>query len=128
MSTALTSKELIAVGIKPGELFGRCLKECQTVEEALRLVETHSPKKTLHEKITLIPGTVWHWLCTNDCLKGMFSREIAGKIASNSEKRRWLEQKAVVINGLTPGPDEIIDSTITSLVFFHNGVSRCTML
>lgn len=48
--------------------------------------------------------------------------------ASNGERRRWLLNKAVVINGLTPGPDDVIVFPITQLVFFPKSKERrCTV-
>ena len=38
--------------------------------------------------------------------------------ASNSEVRRWLEQSAVIINGVKPKPKDIITFPVTSLIFF----------
>lgn len=105
----ITSSDLIAAGIKPGPLFGRCLKECNTIEEALELVAANTKTKPIQQKVFMKPGSVWHWLCNNPCLQGLFSREMQGKIASNSEKRRWLEQGCIVINGKTPKPDDLMD-------------------
>ena len=49
--------------------------------------------------------------------------------ASNAERRRWLDQGAVVINGERPKPhDELDDGPVFRLVFFPNGKRRCTML
>lgn len=46
---------------------------------------------------------------------------------SNAEIRRWLDKRAVEINGMRPGPTEEIQRPITSLVFFPKG-HRVTML
>ena len=40
---------------------------------------------------------------------------------SNSEIRRWLVNKSVLINGVYPLPDDEISSQITQLVFFPKG-------
>lgn len=49
--------------------------------------------------------------------------------ASNSERRRWLQNKAVVINGKTAGPDDEIEFPVTQLIFFPNSEKRrCTMV
>jgi len=48
--------------------------------------------------------------------------------ASKSEQRRWLQNKAVVINGVKPGPDDEIQFPVTSLIFFQKSIERrCTM-
>lgn len=75
----------------------------------------------------MIPGSAWHFLCTNPCLQGMFSIE-KFIVASNSEKRRWLQNKAVIINGERPGPDDPLDFPLEQLVFFPKGQRRITMI
>lgn len=47
---------------------------------------------------------------------------------SNSEIRRWLMSRSVVINGMTPLPEEEITFPITELTFFPSGRRRCTMV
>ena len=44
----LSSNDLLNVGIKPGQIFGKCLK-CATIEEAL-VLWNDSPERT-HEEI-----------------------------------------------------------------------------
>ena len=132
--TMITSKQLIEAGIKPGPLFGRCLKECSTVEEAVELIKANTKEKeSKGESFQMVPGTLWYWLCSNECFENMFSREMVGKFASNSEKRRWIEQNAVRFNGRTDWkPNDILPISadggidIQELVFFPNGKHRCT--
>jgi hypothetical protein len=57
----------------------------------------------------------------------MFSVE-KFQVASNSEKRRWLQNKAVIINGERPGPDTMLDFPLGQLVFFPKGNRRITMI
>jgi len=121
----LTSKQLLEAGIKPGELFGKLLK-CETLEEALkqwneRVVVQKEPS------IKIIEGSAWSYLINNPCFQNMCSREFPGKIASNSEKRRWLENGSVEINNAKPKPDDIITYPVTQLVFFPSS-NRITML
>lgn len=94
----ITSSDLIQAGIKPGEIFGKCLK-CSSIDEAIALWEEHklSQRKT-SKQIRMLPGSLWHWLCTNDCFSDMCSRERVGAIASNSEKRRWIENGRIFFN------------------------------
>ena len=54
-------------------------------------------------------------------------RPLSGK-PSNSEKRRWLTNKAVLVNGVRPTPDEEIKYHITELVFFPRGKRKTTMV
>lgn len=47
--------------------------------------------------------------------------------ASNSERRRWLQNKAILINGTRPNWDDEIVFPVTELVFFPNSdKKRCT--
>lgn len=48
--------------------------------------------------------------------------------ASNSERRRWLESRSVIINGVKPGPQDEIVFPVNELVFFPKGERRTTML
>ena len=48
--------------------------------------------------------------------------------ASNSERRRWLQSRSVIINGDRPGPDDLVEMPVTELVFFPSSPRRCTML
>jgi hypothetical protein len=48
--------------------------------------------------------------------------------ASNSDLRRWLCNKSVLINGKRPGPFDPIEFPITELVFFpKNDRTRVTL-
>lgn len=123
-----TSTELLAAGIKPGELFGRCLK-CATLDEALLLWNARDQSRG-QSKVSgakMKPGSAWEWLSLHPLLD-LPSREFPGKKASRSEKRRWLENRAVLVNGEARGPDEPIDFPVTGLVFFPSSSLRVTML
>ena len=49
--------------------------------------------------------------------------------ASNSERRRWLENSSVLINGAKPKPLDEIQFPIEQLIVFpKNQKSRCTMI
>lgn len=54
------------------------------------------------------------------------SNENAPNPPSNSELRRWLDQKAVIINGKTPSSKEMVQWPITQLVFFPKSEKRRT--
>jgi hypothetical protein len=75
----------------------------------------------------MTPGSAWHLLVTLPCLSGIPSRERVGETASNSEKRRWLVNRSVVINGRKPQPDELVAHPITELVLFPKG-NRVTLV
>ena len=78
-------------------------------------------------RVRMTPGTVWHWLCKNDCLVGMGSREGRKGNASNSERLRWLNGKAVIINGKQSQPMDTFPDNLESLVFFPKGKGKITM-
>lgn len=46
---------------------------------------------------------------------------------SNSELRRWLNNRSVIINNTKPMPDEEINLPIASLIFFPKGSRKTTM-
>ena len=47
-------------------------------------------------------------------------------VASNSCRRRWLENKSILLNGAKPGPQDKIQFPVWQLIFFPKG-RRCTM-
>lgn len=58
-----------------------------------------------------------------------FSRERPGQPASTSEIRRWLQNRAVRINGLNPLPTDEVTFPVTDLVFFpKSDKNRITMV
>lgn len=54
----LSSHELIKAGIKPGEIFGKCLK-LDSIEEAVKLYEESQQNKKNHKSVKMIDGSVW---------------------------------------------------------------------
>lgn len=126
----LTAKQLIDAGIKPGELFGRILKGCQTVDEALAVWDEHQQQreKSVVAGKKIIPGSCWHWLINCIVFHGLPSREFSGTIASNSEKARWLQSGGIRINECFPKPDDLITFPIWDLVLFPNSKNRVTMI
>lgn len=49
-------------------------------------------------------------------------------VASGSEVRRWLKNKAVLINGQTPGPEDEVSFPINQLIFFPKSKRKTTVL
>lgn len=49
-------------------------------------------------------------------------------IASNGDLRRWLENKAVIINGKKPGPKDENEFPIDNVVFFPKSPERKTTI
>lgn len=125
----LTSQQLLDMGIKPGPLFGKCLKR-NSIEEALELVAQNTTKKECTSNgPKMTDGTLWHWLCNSPLFSNMCSIEMPGKVASNSEKKRWIEQRCVLINGTTDWCLDDFVPRINQLVFFpKSDKRRCTMV
>lgn len=56
------------------------------------------------------------------------SVEVPGKIASNSELQRWIEQGALLINGERVSKDEPLDFPIISVILHPKSTKRrCTL-
>ena len=55
-------------------------------------------------------------------------RSPRGREASNKEKYQWLENHSIEINRKCPGPNDLIDYPINSLIFFPTSKNKCTML
>ena len=47
---------------------------------------------------------------------------------SNSELKRWLLNGSVLINGVKPKPQDIIEYPIRQLIFFPDSKNRCTVV
>lgn len=45
-------------------------------------------------------------------------------IASNSELRRWFDKQSVVINGIKPKFNDVIEFPVTQLIFFPKSVNK----
>lgn len=120
----LTAQQLLDMGFT-GKRVGEILKMSKNWGED-QLNHFLSGGEVPQTHISMKTGTVWHWLST-DIFESFPSRETNG-IASNSEKRRWLDNGAVLINGQAAKPDDYMSSfrPIKSLVFFPNG-RRVTM-
>lgn len=58
----------------------------------------------------------------------MWSREGKGGFASKSEKKRWIQNKAVHVNGEPLEFNELIDFQVFSLVIFPNSDKNRTTI
>ena len=47
---------------------------------------------------------------------------------SNSQLRRWLDQRSVLMNGKRPTSTDFIEYPITQLVWFPGGKKQCSLL
>lgn len=57
-----------------------------------------------------------------------YSIEKSCLLATNSEIRRWFNNKAIRINGVFPGWDDEVEFPINDLVFFPKSVKRKTTI
>lgn len=69
----------------------------------------------------------WKFLCSIPHVPMQFNGEQPVK-ASNSERRRWLQNKSVIINGTKPNWNDEIDFPVEELIFFPKSNRRVTML
>lgn len=98
------------------------------MDEGHRTVTSQPSQQTAtSETVVIEVGIVTAWGFLRDFPFCPWSVERTGK-ATNSEKRRWLQNKAVIINGERPGPDDSITYPITELVFFPKGKRKTTMM
>lgn len=71
--------------------------------------------------------TAWQFLCSIPHVPMQFNGERPVK-ASNSERRRWLQNRSVIINGVKPNWDDVIEFPIVELVFFPKSNRRTTFV
>jgi hypothetical protein len=120
----ITSKELIVAGIKPSPHFAQLLK-CASLEEALILSKGLIVKTIPIVGFKVTPGSALEFLLDFKWCPQSIEKD--GPV-SNSEKKRWLQNRAVSINGVRPLPDDLISFPINELVFFPNSSTRKTTL
>ena len=70
--------------------------------------------------------TSWDFLKELNTVCHFMSRERSGR-ATNSELKRWFQNKAVEINGERPKFDDEVDFPITQMVLFPNR-NRVTLM
>ncbi len=83
------------------------------------------PKKEF-EKVE--KGSILDWICTSEIFETMCSIEGSHSIASKSERRRWIENGSLKINGIKVGINDFVPMKIDSLVFFEGSSHQITML
>lgn len=122
---SLTAQQVLSKGFS-GKKVGEIIKWSKEWDEDQIQGFLSTGKIPDIKKDTAIkPWTCLWWFINNPCVKDLLG-------SSNSQKRRWLEEGAVVINGQKLGPDDPFpgyddDKIITQLIFFPNG-STITMI
>lgn len=72
--------------------------------------------------------TAWQYLIRLHKWIPFWSVERPGTIASASELKRWLINRAVLINGVPMRPDDPMPDEVTSLILFPKGSRRTTIV
>lgn len=71
--------------------------------------------------------SAWEFLIELHKLCSFTSREKSPARASNSELKRWLQNKAVVINQTNPNWDVKIEFPVTSMILFPKSDKKVTL-
>lgn len=118
----ITAQELLQAGWI-GKDIGRILKDSKSWsdEDTENFRKTNKTPIKKSSDLALRYGSVLWWFITNPCVC-----ELGG--SSNSQKRRWLNEGAVHINGSSVKPDDDFPDTLISLVFFPKSNFKITMI
>ena len=95
-----------------------------------RPVEPHRSDEFDHTLQYIEPLTAHQWVqLFSAATYGFYSKERRNEKASNRELWRWLERRSVEINGMRPGPRDVVPRPITSFVLFPgNDRARVTLV
>jgi hypothetical protein len=123
----LTPQNILDKGFT-GKKVGEILKESKTWNAAQ--VDTflkHGiiPKKEFERAEK---GSILDWICNSEIFSTMCSIEGSHSVASNSERRRWVEKGSLKINGIKVGINDFVPMKIDSLVFFEGSHHQITMV
>jgi len=130
----LNGKDLISLGIKPGPDFSVILEKSKsfaTKDEAIAFAKTFiKPVENKVKNKFVEEGSVFDFFLNEGrhLLPGFL--EGTSSVPSNSEIRRLIENKAVVVNGIAPTLTACMDNQfpIWQLIFFPNGKRRTTVI
>lgn len=116
----LTPHQIIEHGFT-GKKVGEIIKMSKgwTAEQIAHFIQTG--EKPIFDKQDWAPkeGSVFEWFVENPCVNTLLQ-------SSKSQKRRWLSDGAVLINGQKLWPDDPMPE-IRSLVFFSGSQTQITM-
>lgn len=119
----ITPKNLLDMGFK-GEIIGNIIKESKkwSDDEIQHFLLTKEKPVKIHETLAIKEDSVLHWLINNPCVNNLLQ-------SSNSQKRRWLSEGAVVINGKAAKSEDVFPTgNLQSLVFFPKSQLKITMM
>jgi hypothetical protein len=122
----LSKEELIELGFERerlGKAF-KIIKGLKTREECLKALNNFNQGIKAERKDRIVPGSVLEFFIGIKFMPG--TQQVFP--ASNNEKRRMLENKAITINGMKPGPDDpmIPRDCLWEIVFFEGSKSQCS--
>jgi len=106
-----------------GSAVGQILKNSKTwTTEQIDHFKATGEKPVFEKKdFSAKPGSVFEWFLTNPCVSTLLG-------SSKTQKRNWLTEGAVTINGRKVDCDTEFPETLISLVFFSGSKSQITML
>lgn len=108
----LSAQDILAAGYT-GKRVGELIKwsKSWTKEEITQFLTDGTLPD--YEKVVVQPNSTLDWFVNNHCVSTLLNSSIA-------QKRRWLNEGAVIMNGQKVMADEKMVQ-LTSLVFFPNG-------
>jgi hypothetical protein len=125
----LTKHDLTQLGISPGPIFAEifsAVKNCKDKESALQIaisIKDGTFQKTTKKMNVVDPDSVFAWL-----LDFKFCPSATGDWpASNSEKRRMLDQGAVTIDSRKSKADDVMPLEPFEIVFFKGSPRQTTI-
>jgi hypothetical protein len=131
----LTSKELMELGFKPGPELGlaiKAIKSASTREEAITIATELLPaqKEKVDRKPHVPVGSVLEWLLNEGKHLVPPFLEQRKSEPSNSEIRRLLENRSILLNGFMADVNSSMDNQfpIWQLIFFPKAHRRCTLV
>lgn len=122
----ITRDELIELGFQKEDI-GKAFKIIKGVKdrnECLKLLAKLKNGEEIERKSFAVKK--------DSCLEFLLNMEFCpsaqvSAFASNSEKRRMLEQKAVTFNSFKLGPDDELPRPLWELIFFKGAKRQCSM-
>lgn len=120
----LNAVQLLNIGFQ-GPQIGSLIKESKIDGWTSEEIETFltTKVKPLREKddFSIKEDSVLEWFINNPCVKDLLG-------SSNSQKRRWLQEGAVLLNGKRADCDDEMPTNINELIFFPSSKLKITMI
>lgn len=119
---SLTPQDILKHGFT-GSSVGQILKNSKTwTNDQIDHFKNTGEKPVFEKKdLSVKDGSVLEWFLNNPCVNTLFG-------SSKTQKRTWLDEGAVTINGKKANCDDVFPETLTELVFFKGSKSQITMI